>query len=345
MEAYKIVQSEFQSTLPARGATVPANVSSGGAQGFQSTLPARGATFVINCRDRHAPHFNPRSPHGERLPFRLARDFRQIISIHAPRTGSDRLVAVQLSSGRISIHAPRTGSDTISDAPRGGGSIFQSTLPARGATPRLRQHRTSIWYFNPRSPHGERPNIFQVFEPGEEISIHAPRTGSDATYKCPDCGATIISIHAPRTGSDRRTSATRPSRTHFNPRSPHGERRRRIRPEGFCPRISIHAPRTGSDLRPPSELHRHKEFQSTLPARGATAWTTPSASGARFQSTLPARGATASGIALQELFANFNPRSPHGERPRFFASFLRSFHFNPRSPHGERPSIVLPLSA
>ena len=34
---------------------------------------------------------------------------------------------------------------------------------------------------------------------------------------------------------------------------------------------------------------------------------------------------------------NFNPRSPHGERPEtaFSARGLRDF--NPRSPHGERP--------
>ena len=56
------------------------------------------------------------------------------------------------------------------------------------------------------------------------ISIHAPRTGSDATYKCPDCGATVISIHAPRTGSDVHRNAGGNRRKHFNPRSPHGER-------------------------------------------------------------------------------------------------------------------------
>ena len=58
----------------------------------------------------------------------------QVISIHAPRTGSDyaaRQTALELL---ISIHAPRTGSD-------GDGVLFvqvtnpfQSTLPARGAT-------------------------------------------------------------------------------------------------------------------------------------------------------------------------------------------------------------------
>ena len=55
---------------------------------FQSTLPARGATL---------------------------RDFYHIglvgISIHAPRTGSDRIRPVLGKHPLISIHAPRTGSD------------------------------------------------------------------------------------------------------------------------------------------------------------------------------------------------------------------------------------------
>ena len=122
---------------------------------FQSTLPARGATCVFNR-------------------------FRGYI--------------------RISIHAPRTGSDKQSCNSRDHVTSFQSTLPARGATG-SHQRPPAAGDFNPRSPHGERhqrphqppegrrfqstlpargaTNIFQVFEPGEEISIHAPRTGSD----------------------------------------------------------------------------------------------------------------------------------------------------------------------
>ena len=81
-------------------------------------------------------------------------------------------------------------------------------------------------YFNPRSPHGERHTADKDYLPAEyRISIHAPRTGSDAHTRFP---------------------VVRP--THFNPRSPHGERR--FRPEPVAPTqdISIHAPRTGSDL-------------------------------------------------------------------------------------------------
>ena len=79
------------------------------------------------------------------------------------------------------------------------------------------------------------------------ISIHAPRTGSDgivASYRAlgfefqstlPARGATdqheilhrlrLISIHAPRTGSDWMDNDYDQHPEHFNPRSPHGERR------------------------------------------------------------------------------------------------------------------------
>ena len=171
-----------------------------------------------------APHFNPRSPHGERhdkaqinfgalkfqstLPargatwsFLICPSFAQI-SIHAPRTGSDNPPDEGPVARAISIHAPRTGSDRK----------LLATLSARS-------------HFNPRSPHGERPisvtdgagaETFQSTLPARgatrvavasassnRISIHAPRTGSDWD-DINKAYSAYISIHAPRTGSDRR---------------------------------------------------------------------------------------------------------------------------------------------
>ena len=213
---------------------------------FQSTLPARGATNVSPC-SFCARNFNPRSPHGERPDAVSASKTSILISIHAPRTGSDfclaikkenkknfnprsphgerRLVNLQAPDSRaISIHAPRTGSD------RQAASMNVSV----------------------------------------QISIHAPRTGSDLQLfaefffkfvfqsTLPARGATVgmailppkltrISIHAPRTGSDRRRNESVCRTRNFNPRSPHGERRL-----ASCYR------------------RRQRQFQSTLPARGAT---------------------------------------------------------------------------
>ena len=43
--------------------------------------------------------------------------------------------------------------------------------------------------------------------------------------------------------------------------------------------------------------------------------------------------------AGDERGGDFNPRSPHGERPRRHGTpRLTRADFNPRSPHGERPN-------
>ena len=79
---------------------------------FQPTLPARGATRETSRACSTGENFNPRSPHGERhvpIPLDMADD---IISTHAPRTGSDgKLLRDCTAQGDISTHAPRTGSD------------------------------------------------------------------------------------------------------------------------------------------------------------------------------------------------------------------------------------------
>ena len=152
--------------------------------------------------------------------------------------------------------------------------------------------------FNPRSPDGERHGIygtqaqdviFQSTLPGwgatdhleskcqePEISIHAPRMGSD---RAPQHGGSHrgISIHAPRMGSD----AARQDDVHGRA-------------------ISIHAPRMGSDLRISCAWVTVSRFQSTLPGWGATQSRTPRVRCGLFQSTLPGWGAT----AKMDIFAH-----------------------------------------
>ena len=125
-----------------------------------------------------------------------------------------------------------------------------------------------------------------------------------------------ISIHAPREGSDRAVQQIQRHERHFYPRSPRGERRAQLRPAlritNFYPRsprgerlmsvqkskgqavISIHAPREGSDRIAPRADLVANAFLSTLPARGATRLAPAVAGTVAFLSTLPARGATLS---------------------------------------------------
>ena len=169
-------------------------------------------------------YFNPRSPDGERPAIHPSLGACLIISIHAPRMGSDfgtpsqRTVDCRfqstlpgwgatlghfflLSNDYISIHAPRMGSDNTHPMPANAG-LISIHAPRMGSD----VHRIRV--------------DFLILG----ISIHAPRMGSDGNDLC--ChGFVLISIHAPRMGSD-----------------PSGD----LLPEGE-PVISIHAPRMGSD--------------------------------------------------------------------------------------------------
>ena len=101
--------------------------------------------------------------------------------------------------------------------------IFQSTLPVWGATLGL-PDTVEIVDISIHAPRvGSDQVMIEAAAQTMGISIHAPRVGSDdgTIYALPQ---RFISIHAPRVGSDCVTTARRRSLT-----------------------ISIHAPRVGSD--------------------------------------------------------------------------------------------------
>ena len=195
---------------------------------FQSTHPARGATgnLCLRCPvcdevSIHAPRegcdmrspsvptrslcFNPRTPRGVR------------------RTVST--LVIQLPSS-FNPRTPRGVRHTISTV-KEVTNMFQSTHPARGATPSL-----------------------CVACPFSVISIHAPREGCDGRTETetaherqgafqsthPARGATRrrrapreeegISIHAPREGCDKTFLIKRCYNKNFNPRPPRGVRLR-----------------------------------------------------------------------------------------------------------------------
>ena len=168
---------------------------------FQSTLPARGATAT-------------------RIPV----DTHSIISIHAPRTGSDSQSQASYAASQISIHAPRTGSDITAAGASAMGNNFNPRSP-HGERPKHMAHRRKSHYFNPRSPHGERPRVHADFR--RDVFDFNPRSPHGERP-------------VPWAFSHRLF-------TYFNPRSPHGERRLQFRRSAARIWISIHAPRTGSD--------------------------------------------------------------------------------------------------
>ena len=194
---------EFQSTLPLRGAT-------------DRRAPRRRIQPNFNphspCGERHGRavfnhlrnNFNPHSPCGERLSHPRFNPRTITISIHTPLAGSDAVVQRRCRvRSKISIHTPLAGSDFLLSAHwrscknfnphspcgerhralgfRVRPSIFQSTLPLRGATITLDE-------------------AFSL----SEISIHTPLAGSDRDEPSSFRSSLRISIHTPLAGSDRR---------------------------------------------------------------------------------------------------------------------------------------------
>ena len=145
--------------------------------------------------------------------------------------------------------------------------------------------------FNPRSPCGERPWLAKHLGMDKDISIHAPRVGSDVIGKRERLPVRVISIHAPRVGSDDDAGSAR-----------------------LPGRISIHAPRVGSDRLPQASAPGGADFNPRSPC-GERPPSCPGAPlGITFQSTLPVWGATfREGVEIHG-FLYFNPRSPCGER-------------------------------
>ena len=108
--------------------------------------------------------------------------------------------------------------------------IFQSTHPARGATP-----RGPAWMdfgrfdFNPRTPRGVRRGAERLDGAISAISIHAPREGCDPSAQIYIELPSGISIHAPREGCDAGTGDGHGGEAgHFNPRTPRGVRQQTL---------------------------------------------------------------------------------------------------------------------
>ena len=206
-----------------------------------------------------------------------------------------------------------------------------------------------------------------------------PAWGATNRYGC-IISTTQISIHAPRMGSDMRICLTHGSASYFNPRSPHGERLKAQR-KATVKNISIHAPRMGSDLsiflsliascdfnpRSPHGERPHVsmkgllllEFQSTLPAWGATE--VPPIISLRFYISIhaprmgsdhwhfplhpervisihaPRMGSDHANLDFPSILIIFQSTLPAwGATGLSIITSRRGRNFNPRSPHGER---------
>ena len=155
---FGIFLGTFQSTLPMRGATKNGDHKICYKWRFQSTLPMRGATAYLSITGHisgisiHTPHagsdyvyggnweatsdFNPHSPCGERRFTQRKAVRKSSFQSTLPMRGATANSLAMFFSPDISIHTPHAGSDA-------------HYLP----------YSSSIFYFNPHSPCGERQKL------------------------------------------------------------------------------------------------------------------------------------------------------------------------------------------
>ena len=262
----------FQSTPPARGG-----------DGGQLLLAGDGSGISI-----HAPR------EGGDIAVQGGQDLQRPISIHAPREGGDSappprpcgpwyfnprpprgggdsMVGQNRADKLISIHAPREGGDDTVSCPAVGSCCHFNPRPPRGGRPQR---------FGPKA----RPAAFQSTPPARgatiimeqslqelcRISIHAPREGGDygGHYEKP---VLSISIHAPPRGGRRYPHRHSGAGRYFNPRPPRGGATTAIRIPTTCSSYFNPRPPRGGRRRRDGGKDPNTGFQSTPPARGATA--------------------------------------------------------------------------
>ena len=174
-------KNRFQPTLPARGATMLSLVHAKG-RTISTHAPRTGSDLAVlvqqTVRDSFQPTLPARGATGDWIPVRrIDKRFQPTLPARGATLTSTKPLTTQ---NPISTHAPRTGSDA-------------GTIPCS----------SSKDYFNPRSPHGERPACSPLVTISNSFQPTLPARGA-TTW---------------------RYAHTR--KRYFNPRSPHGERHSR----------------------------------------------------------------------------------------------------------------------
>ena len=149
--------------------------------------------------------FYPRSPRGERpvLSFLLSRTSKFLSTLPA-RGATEREELIQAYKAAFLSTLPARGATFIRALDAMRAEKFLSTLPARGAT--------EIWWM--------------IISVAWIFLSTLPARGATPWCKRPPA-LCQISIHAPREGSDLNRKAIILYRLHFYPRSPRGERPRK----------------------------------------------------------------------------------------------------------------------
>ena len=262
------IVSKFLSTLSLRRATYAA-----AAFGLALQISIHALLAESDERNhlfsRWICYFYPRSPCGERPEVGIPNTNTSKISIHALLAESDIFVFWTAPSRPLflSTLSLRRATANLQRNQRQR-KQFLSTLSLRRATSSRFGRLQVVNYFYPRSPCGERPIV--PVELTTLVKFLSTLSLRRATYlvrgQRPNWR---ISIHALLAESDALRQLQSSLRRNFYPRSPCGERQKRLRQKLAEAIISIHALLAESDRR---TCHKcdSQEFLSTLSLRRAT---------------------------------------------------------------------------
>ena len=144
--------------------------------------------------------FNPHSPCGERLLYRLS--VLGVLSFQStlPMRGATVSGIQTMVGNMFSIHTPHAGSDTSAE-----------------------NRNRSFKIFNPHSPCGERRKRNKQRYRENNFSIHTPHAGSDKQYLEQEALEKVFNPHSPCGERLKSVSGGRAALL-FNPHSPCGER-------------------------------------------------------------------------------------------------------------------------
>ena len=261
----------------------------------------------------------------------------------------------------ISIHAPRVGSDIYASPAKNSDGNFYPRSP-RGERPGLGLLRSDIWTISIHAPRvgsdgaGSNPACTTT-----AISIHAPRVGSDRRGQrnpahkrrflstLPAWGATVAMFATcslqvsflstlPAWGATGGFPLATAQLLDFYPRSPRGERPAEPPRSAAAQSISIHAPRVGSDRYLTRTRWMHStNFYPRSPRGERRRIDRETRPGNTISIHAPRVGSDLSTLRPQRHTHSISIHAPRvgSDAPPLSIIFVIS-HFYPRSPRGER---------
>ena len=168
---------------------------------FQSTLPVWGATDGHQRRACGHRNFNPRSPCGER-PIAAAKGNQQCdFNPRSPCGERPYNRRITKLGGLFQSTLPVWGATAPRSGPRQRCGYFNPRSPC-GERLGPDIFHSAHFDFNPRSPCGERQDGTPKLPKRRAFQSTLPVWGATASGSASP-GAADISIHAPRVGSDR----------------------------------------------------------------------------------------------------------------------------------------------